>query len=61
MNERRPMQSRIKPSNIGRDTSIMPVAFAIGTEVAKASAVPSLAVAISRPIANASSFPLNHL
>ena len=40
---------------------MLPKNFDAGTVIDNANAVPRRAVAISRPIANAISFPLNHL
>ncbi len=57
----RPIQSPISAINSGRETSITPVALAMGTEKPNASAVPILAMATCIPMAVASSFPLNHL
>ena len=57
-NDIRPIHNRIRQTRIGADTVLN--ALAIGREVERASAVPNLAVAISRPIARAISLPLNH-
>ena len=62
------MQSIIRQSSKGAgilgcktpSVSVTPKKVAIGTVTAKANMVPKRAVAISIPIANAISFPLNH-
>ena len=54
----KPIHNIQRQSKIGAE--ILPKYLAAGTVIDKAKAVPKRAVAISKPIANAISFPLNH-